>query len=295
MREQAHSRTAEVTAAIRACHLLHGDPVLFTDPYALHLTSPLWRTIARSRVLHRLIVRGLFRSLLPVHGWILARDLVTDRVLETFVRTGQRQFVLLGAGFDSTALRRPDWLREVRVFELDHPSTQAVKLNRLARIAQAGEAGFEAGFEPLSIDFERERVVDVLARSSYHAGAGALFAWQGVVYYLSAPAIRHTLDGIAAAAAPGSELLLDFLLPEYTLGRESARTQTLAGRFTARLGERYISFHTVEEMAQLLAGAGFELVDVYLDRDLESTYFGGRRDGLTVMRGFAIAHARRRA
>jgi hypothetical protein len=69
--------------------------------------------------------------------------------------------------------------------------------------------------------------------------------------------------------------------------------QSFARRFTARLGERYVSFHTPEEVRALLASAGFEVVDVHLDEALEATYLAGRSDGLTAMRGFGIAHARK--
>ena len=104
MLTRSHSRTAEATAAIRACHLRHDHPVLFADPYAQALTSPVWRRVCDSRVLHWLLVRVLLRGLRPVHGWILVRDHLTERCLERFVAAGNRQFVLLGRAVDADAL-----------------------------------------------------------------------------------------------------------------------------------------------------------------------------------------------
>ncbi|MEQ8660751.1 MAG: SAM-dependent methyltransferase [Gammaproteobacteria bacterium] len=290
MLPSSHSRTAEATAAIRASHLHHDHPVLFADPYALALTSPLWRMVCRSRFLHRVVVRGLLRGLRPVHGWILVRDHLTERCLERFAAAGHRQFVLLGAGFDTTALRRPAWLDGVRIIEVDHPATQRVKL---ARIRALADARLARDFEAVAIDFEHESLVDGLARTRFESAQPALFAWQGVIYYLTAAAIAETLGHIAALAAPGSELLFDFLLPGHTLAQGQGRVQAFARRFTARLGERYISFHTPAEITTLLDRAGFEVVDIHLDEALEATYLADRADGLTAMRGFGIAHARK--
>ncbi|MBX9607332.1 MAG: SAM-dependent methyltransferase [Gammaproteobacteria bacterium] len=287
MLDRNHSRTAEATAAIRACHLRHDRPLVFEDPWAEHFTSRLWRTVARSWLLHRTIVRGLLRGLRPVHGWILVRDQLTVDELRRFVAAGGGQYVLLGAGFDSIALRRPVWLDGVRIFEVDHPATQAVKL---ARMAAGGASLPLPDFEAVPVDFERER----LAASSFDDTKPTFFAWQGVIYYLSAAAIEATLEDVARVAAPGSELLFDFLLPGFALDRGEGRALSLARLVTARMGERYISYHTPEQLAVLLERAGFELVEVSRDADLAARYCAGRGDDLTVMHGFGIARARRR-
>jgi methyltransferase (TIGR00027 family) len=204
MQPRVRSRTAEATAAIRACHYAHASEHLFADPYAQYLTSPGWRTVCSSPVLYRLVIRGLLRGLQPVHGWILVRDKVAEETLLKFAEVGMCQFVLLGAGFDSTALRRPAGLEGVRIFEVDHPATQAAKLERIASLGKEASA---CSFEAVAIDFERESLADGLARSSFDPRCPTLFARSGVIYYLSAPAIRQTLNDISALSAPGSELM----------------------------------------------------------------------------------------
>lgn len=291
MRPSSHSRTAEATAAIRASHLLYDSPHIFADPYAVDLTSRLWRTVCRHPLLHRAVVRGLLARLRPVHGWILVRDQVTEERLRAFVaERSPAQYLLLGAGFDSVVLRRPPWLVGTRIIEVDHPATQAVKLARLAAIA--GRSRF-ADFDAVAIDFEHERLGEGLGRSHYAAQVRTFCAWQGVIYYLSATAIRATLADIAAITPPGSELIFDYLLPEYALANGSGRTLSLARLVTARMGESYVSFHTPEAIHALLTESGFEVVELLSDTALERTYCGARRDGLSVMRGFGIAHARR--
>jgi len=291
MRSHRHSRTAEATAAIRAGHLLYDAPHVFVDPFALDLTSPLWRTVCRYPLLYWPIVRGVFARLRPVHGWILVRDQVTVELLQAFVSGGGGQYVLLGAGFDSIALRRPPWLDGVRVYEVDHPATQAVKLSRVARLT--GGAGAR-GFEAVGIDFERETLGAALARSSFERARPSFFAWQGVIYYLSARAIEDTLAQVAAHAAPGSELLFDFLLPRHAQASDRKSVMHLARAITRSLGERYVSFHLPDQIERLVKVAGFDVIDILRDDALEARYIGERADGLSVMRGFGIVHARRR-
>ena len=286
-----HSRTAEATAAIRACHLRYDSPLIFADPFAAQLTSPWWRAVASNPVLYWSIVRGLLGPLRPVHGWILVRDQLTVDDLRVFVTNGGRQYVSLGAGFDSIALRRPDWLHGVRIIEVDHPSTQAVKL---ARMGASGVTLPLPDFEAVPVDFENENLSDALARSSFDTTQPAFFAWQGVIYYLTATAIADTLAHIAACAAAGSELLFDFLLPEFARQAGRGHVWSLTRTLTKRMGERYISYHTPEQLHSQLDTVGFELVQVQRDYELEARYCANRRDDLTVMQGFGIARARRR-
>jgi methyltransferase (TIGR00027 family) len=285
-----HSRTAEATAAIRAGHYLYDRPVIFSDPYALDLTSPWWRAVCRHPVLYWSIVRGLLAGLRPVHGWILVRDQVTEDKLRKFVAEGDVQYLLLGAGFDSIALRRPDWLDGVRIIEVDHPATQAVKLERIARIANSQVA---AGFEAVPVDFERQSLVEGLAASSFDPARKTFFAWLGVIYYLSEEAITETLSGIAAIAQPGSELILDFLLPRGALAQGAGQVMSLAGAMTSRMGEHYVSFHTPEALQAKFERAGFEVLEIMSDRELDARFCANRADGLSVMQGFGIAHVRR--
>jgi len=293
MRPRVRSRTAEITAAIRALHLRYDSDPVFVDPCAEALTSPWWRMVARWSWLHALIVKRLLRHLRPVHGWILVRDRLTEDSLRAFASAGGGQCVLLGAGFDSTALRRPTGLESLRMIEVDHPATQAVKLKRAANISDARAQ--HSGFETLALDFERERLPAALARSSFDSHAPTFFVWQGVVYYLSDRAIGEVLADLSRLAAPGSELMFDFLLLPAVMGQAQAAVQSSAGDFTARLGEHYVSFHTVEEVHSLAVQAGFDVLEILLDDALERRYLAGRADDLCVMRGFGIAHLRKPA
>jgi methyltransferase (TIGR00027 family) len=126
MRKGKASRTAEVAAAARARHCLYESPVIFHDPFALEFTSP-WRRIVVTRPLRWLVFEQLLRALRPVGAQIVARSRYAEDVLEQAIAAGVRQYVIVGAGFDSFAVRRRDAESKLRVFELDHPNTQQAK------------------------------------------------------------------------------------------------------------------------------------------------------------------------
>ena len=289
-----HSRTAEVTAAIRAFHFRFDEPHVFVDPYAVQLTSPWWRLVCRFALLHWLIVRKLLGRLRPVHGWILARDAITERTLEKFVHGGGRQYILLGAGFDSIGLRRLPWLEKTTIIEVDHPATQLRKREHFGRLTDVDTSTISTGgHEFVAVDFERDELSARLRASSLDTRQPGFFAWPGVIYYLTDSAIKRTLDGIAEIAAPGSELVFDYLLPEAELPESERPTRGSADRYTTRLGERYISFHSFDDLRQLLADAGFEVVRNFDVAAINSELFDSRQDDLTAMPGFGIVLARR--
>ena len=240
MKSGFHSRTAEVTAAIRASHFLYDEPQLFSDPFAIDLTSPSWRLICQNRILHWLIIRKKFGLLRPVHGWILARSFIAESRLMEFVEGGGKQYVQVGAGFDSMSLRNPPWLSNVKLFELDHPDTQSLKWERINK----NNYCIAKNLELVPVDLEQESIATSLARSSFDRNTLTFFSWLGVVYYLSETTITTTLQSIAASAKTGSEVVFDYLVPEEYVDSKHREVYVSTRAYTAKLGEPYISFHS---------------------------------------------------
>lgn len=286
MRKGKASRTAEVAAAARARHCLYESPVIFQDPFALELTSPTWRRIVVTRPLRWLVFEQLLRALRPVGAQIVARSRYAEDVLEQAIAAGVRQYVIVGAGFDSFALRRRDAESKLRVFELDHPDTQQAKRERLLRIGLPGNLEFVAA------DFERETVADVLVRSGFERERPAFFSWLGTTPYLSNSATRQTLASIAHFAATGSGVVFDYLVPDELLLAPDKLTVEKLRRFTARHGEPLVGAFHPEELAPMLASVGLELVENLTAAQQEQRYFANRRDGLRPMPASCFAHAR---
>ena len=282
------SRTAEVAAAVRARHCLYESPVIFQDPFALEFTSPTWRTIIVTKPLRWLVFERLLRTLRPVGAQVVARSRYAEDVLEQAIAAGVRQYVIVGAGFDSFALRRRDLESSVRVFELDHPDTQQAKRERL----RGHRVGLPANLEFVAADLERETVADALVRSGFERERPAFFSWLGTTPYLSNSATRQTLASIGRFAATGSGVVFDYLIPDKLLLEPEKLTVEKLKRFTARRGEPLVGAFHPEELEAMLASGGLELVETLTPAQQEQRYFANRRDGLRPMPASFFAHAR---
>lgn len=233
MRAGQNSRTAQAAAAFRASHHLYAQPWVFEDPFALALTSRGWRAVLSNRVTHWLVIGRARRSLKPVLAQVLVRSRFAEDALGKALANGIQQYVIVGAGLDSYALRHPDSTGHVRVFEVDHPDTQRAKRQRLQALALS----LPANLEFVGVDFEKQALGAALGASSYRSDAPAFFSWLGTTHYLSPQATLGTLRSIAQSAAPSSEVVLDYsLLPEL-IDPEKLRDVLWLRKLTDRVGE----------------------------------------------------------
>ena len=266
--QAAPSRTAMLAAVARGLHRLEAAPPwVLDDAFALMLVGPAWRELHTGPI-----------SLFPadVVREVLAGVCTRGRYAEDRLATGAfSQYVILGAGLDSFAWRRPDLLGSLRVFEVDHPASQAWKLERVSDLAlPLGDAHV---FVPA--DFETGSLQDALRSAGFDWGQPALFSWTGVAPYLTAPAIASTLRTIAGAAA-GSEVVLSYRAEEPVLdaaGREFIR---IFAPLAASLGEPIQPGWPVTEIERLISQSGLEVVDHPARADLQERYFAGRADDL---------------
>lgn len=272
MEEGTPSRTALGAALHRAAHQLVDHPPVFEDPLALPIVGGAEATLRA----------GLARRSTPaaaaLRAFTAARSrFAEDCLAEAFAR-GVRQYVLLGAGLDTFAYRCG--LDGLQIFEVDHPATQAWKRERLA---QAGIAVPDrVHYAP--VDFERETLVDGLARARLDAARPAFFAWLGVTPYLTREAVLGTLAIVARGTCAGSELVFDFATPVGDDPRALAASAALAGRVAA-VGEPLRSAFAPEALAAELAALGFARCELAGTAALDARYFQGRADGLRLRAG----------
>ena len=288
MKEGRTSRTAEIAAAARARHFLYGSPTVFKDPYALRFTSPLWRTILLTRPLRWLIYEVVLRSLKPISAQIIGRSRFAEDLLQRAITGGVGQYVIIGSGFDSFALRHPDLQSTLQVFELDHPDTQQAKRARLLAL----DIELPKNLEFVGIDFERETVADGLRQSSYQPDHPAFFSWLGTTGYLTIAATLSTLASIAEFAATGSEVVFDYLIPEAALSSKEAQVIGRLKRFTARRGEPLIGEFDPNELKEVLRTIGLELIENLSGAEQEKRYFANRTDGMRPTAASYFAHTR---
>jgi methyltransferase (TIGR00027 family) len=264
------SRTALGTAAARAAHLVvDRNPRIFEDTLALALLGDLADGLVG--------VHGDSKdaeNLARMRVAMITRSRYTEDHLAEAVRRGIGQCVLLGAGLDSFAYRSP-LVDRLRVFEVDHPATQAWKRQRLAaaRIAVPSAVTF------VPVDFRVDSLSDRLVEEGFDRSQPAFVSWLGVTQYLTAEAIGTTLDAIGGFAG-GTELVIEYLLPGEM---RDASGRALADFFmprTAAFGEPWLTFFTPTGIGELLAARGLVVTEDVGRRDQVGPSLWERSDGL---------------
>jgi methyltransferase (TIGR00027 family) len=265
----APESTAVRVALWRALHLeVDPPPHVLEDRIGLQLVAPDegWR--------RRPDMDPQFTS--PFRAAILARArFIEDLVLEQ-AGSGVGQYVILGAGLDTFAQRRPKHAAPLRIFEVDRPGPQQWKRQRLSALG----FGILDWLRFVPTDFEVDDAAwQRLAEAGFDAGRPAVVASAGVSMYLTRDAIAATLRQVAALA-PGSTLAMTFLLPLELADPAVRPGLQLAEKGARASGTPFISFFTPEQMLALAREAGFrDVLHVSADA-LAQRYFAGRTDGL---------------
>ena len=266
--ESAPSRTAMFAAVSRGLFRLEtASPWVLDDVLALVLVGPVWQQL-----------RDQFDPLFPgpVRREARAAVCTRSRYAEDRLAAGAfTQYVILGAGLDSFAWRRPDLLGSLTVFEVDHPASQAWKLERVRELGLPLSAS--QVFVP--VDFEAEPVQDVLGAAGFDWAQPAMFCWTGVAPYLTAQAIESTLRTIAAAA-PGSEVVFSYRAEDAVLDDAGTEYASIYTPIAASVGEPLQPGWPVTEIERLIGRCGLTVVDHPARTDLEQLYFADRADDL---------------
>ena len=259
--------TADLVAAARARH--QRDRIrLLDDPYAFALTSPSLRRVLRFRPAAWFLANWMLRGLKPVVLGLLIRARYAEQAVEAAFRDGIRQYVIVGAGLDAFALRRTDLVPPLEVFEIDRAAMQEVKRQR---IRNAG-ISLPAGLHFVAADLERTSVMDALADSEFDPSSRAIVSFLGVTYYLSPETLAESASSIAAGVAPGSRLVLDYMLDEASAWPEHRKMRAQLEEYVAQRGEPMKSEYSLAAMSDLLADAGFQTFEAVTMMDLAKRY-----------------------
>ncbi|WP_033263020.1 class I SAM-dependent methyltransferase [Amycolatopsis vancoresmycina] len=277
----APDSTAVRTALWRALHVeIDPPPHVFADELGLRLADPGdgWR----QREDMDPAIAGRYRA-----GMVARARFVEDLVAEQAAR-GVGQYVILGAGLDTFAQRRPDVAARLRVFEVDRPGPQEWKRARLAELG----LGVPDWLHLVPVDFETTSWWERLADAGFAPDEPSVVASTGVSMYLTKEANAATLRRIAGFA-PGSTVAMTFLLPPGLLDEdERARHRATADRARAA-GTPFVSTFAPEEILAMAREAGFRDAVHVPGAELNERYFADRADGLRVVPGeeFLVATA----
>ena len=207
------SRTSILTAAARAFGSNEPDASVRNPDWAAErLIGPNELALVADHPLSTAFERSFEEAINDpdVFGlaWLmLVRTRFIDEMMERAVRGGATQLVILGAGFDTRALRFKELLKGAAVIEVDYGATQEYKKRRV----EEGFGGAPPNVVYAPIDFARESLGEVLRRAGFHQGRKTYYICEGVSMYVPEEGIRETLRAIGAESAPGSVLLLEYL------------------------------------------------------------------------------------
>jgi methyltransferase (TIGR00027 family) len=245
--------------------LLDAQPRILEDPVALPLLGP-----AASQRINDGTDQYRTPEMLALRAHVVLRSRFAEDRLAVAVLRGIKQYVILGAGFDTFPLRQPPWARALKILEVDHPATQAMKRSRLAAadLAMPENAGFA------SIDLEDESLRHGLLRYHVSVEQPTFFSWLGVTMYLKEDAIDAVLRSVATFPA-GSEMVLTFA------PSPNDSSSSLARR-VASLGEPWVSYFESEALEAKLRSTGFSKVEFLSPAEAEVRYFRQRPADLPV-------------
>jgi methyltransferase (TIGR00027 family) len=270
------SFTAFTAAAARAAHLIVDDgPVIFADTLA---AAMLGERAEEFIGYHR--AHGTHPVLAAARAQVTCRSRYTEDSLGRGLDRGITQYVILGAGLDSFAHRDGAGVG-VRVFEVDHPATQEWKRRVLP---VPGNLRF------VPVDFGLDSLADLLGRAGFDFAAATFVSWLGVTMYLDADAIERTLS-VIGGFAPGSEIVLDYMLPAGLRDAAGADYAEQIGRVSAERGEPWLSFFAPDEAAALLRRHGFGPVSDIGQREMVPAAVWERSDSLHPADLSRLAHA----
>jgi methyltransferase (TIGR00027 family) len=285
------SLTAMGTAFMRAYHATHDHPKIFDDFLASHLITAEERQASEERHLKAFHLFDPARAAScpdrasALASWmqsaaappiILSRARYAEDNLQKAVNQQEvRQYVILGAGMDTFALRRPDLLMRLQVFEVDHPATQAHKRQRLREVDREPPA--QLHFIP--VDFNQDNLAAALRRSSYDPRAPSFFSWLGVTYYLRRDAAFATLRAIVEVAPAGSTVIFDYLDNDAFDSAKAARRVQFMMEIVRRVGEPMLTGFEPSTLSADLARLGLHLHEDLDPSDIQIRFFEGRPDG----------------
>ncbi|MGO9995387.1 MAG: class I SAM-dependent methyltransferase [Steroidobacteraceae bacterium] len=276
------SRTALAAAAHRAAHQVLERGAIFSDPLALRILGA-----DAEEAIRRVSADPSSRKL---RLFIAVRTRFAEDALAAAIARGVRQVVVLGAGLDTYAYRSTA-NEGTRIFEADHPATQAWKRKRLADAAIAPPPALTLA----AVDFEHDTLGTALEHAGFDPDQPAFFMCLGVVPYLTEESVMATLRYVANRSG-GAEVVFDYCNPRSrtTQGSSASDHEALAAR-VASVGESFKCCFETERLLGALASLSFSEVEDLGPEQIRARYFANRGGSSGNNGGHVVRAASNRA
>ncbi len=265
--ETKASRTAAYNCFSRACATREKDPRFRgPDNLAELILPPIPHFMLDFMPLRKFLMRQMFPP--GIYEYVCARTKVIDSLFVEALDARFTQIILLGAGFDTRALRFADRNHGTKVIELDVATTQEPKIDifRKKKVIIPPELVFAP------INFDREDILEVLQKAGYQDGQKSLFLWEGVSMYLTAQAVDGTLAFIRNHSAPGSRVVFDYLYASVLRQENRFYGEEGIYKIVSKAGEAWTFGLEEGEIESFLEARGFVVVSHHTPAELEKLY-----------------------
>ncbi|WP_242267955.1 class I SAM-dependent methyltransferase [Bacillus cereus group sp. BfR-BA-01352] len=301
MKKGEASITSLVSAFGRAYHSEFDSPKIFDDYVAKEFISQKERSDIETNMVQGIhffntdIAKQFQDNPKEILKWItqvqlsptpLARAAYCERVLLHEITLGTKQYVILGAGLDTFSFRHRELENKIEVFEVDHPSTQQFKKERI----DEAELEIPNNLHFISMDFTKGFSYEQLRNEGFE-NKKTFFSLLGVTYYLTKEELSSLIEYLFAMVPEGSSIVFDY--PDENLFAEkglSNRVENMVKMATVG-GEPMKSCFSYAEMEALLEKAGLLIYEHLSPKDINTFYFEGRNDYLKAFETVHYVHA----
>ncbi|PHA01388.1 SAM-dependent methyltransferase [Bacillus wiedmannii] len=295
------SVTSLVSAFGRAYHSEFDRPKIFDDYVAKDFISQKERNDIETNMVqgihffNRDIAQKFQNNPQEILKWItqvqlsptpLARAAYCERVLLHEIALGAKQYIILGAGLDTFSFRHRELENKIEIFEVDHPYTQAFKIQRVKEI----EYEIPNNLHFISKDFTKDFSKQKLVNEGFE-NKKTFFSLLGVTYYLTKEELSSLIKNLFEMVPEGSSIVFDY--PDENLFTEkglSNRVENMV-KMAAVGGEPMKSCFSYTEMEALLEKAGLLIYEHLSPEDINTLYFEGRNDYLKAFETVHYVHA----
>ncbi|WP_111980202.1 class I SAM-dependent methyltransferase [Algibacillus agarilyticus] len=260
-------KSAQAVAALRAATQQDNINLGYQADYlADNFIDGQYSMLAKMRP--RWLRRKLIERLHPgSYCFSIIRTQHIDKILQQQIDSGIEQVVILGAGYDTRALRYKKVLRSVNVFELDFPPTQAYKLNQLKQT----DCNIPDNVSYIPIDFNQEDIALELKKNNFSFSKITLFIWEGVSYYLEKEVVSYILK-LTAQCAKGSSIVFDYSLRSFVNGDHSTYGGKQIAHWLKKINEPFLFGCNSDEINRFVIDNNLKLDSDFGADELENLY-----------------------
>jgi len=287
MKKEKSSETAMQMALSRAIESLKTEEErICYDPLAKDFLTLKYKILIQNKLLRNSVVKIIDQLFIGHHYYVIARTRYIDDFLQECFANEIQQVVIMGAGFDSRAYRFDD-LKEIKVFEVDHPATMAIKKEKIQK--ELGSLPNHVVYVP--IDFLKERLSDKLVQCGYSGNLKSLFIWEGTTPYLIPESVDETLAFVSSNSGKDSSIIFDYILKSVVNGTcdlEGAKNEFEKMNKTS---EPLTFGIEKEKIESFLIDRGFQNIKDVGSEYLKERYFKDQHRNRKIKPWWRIVHA----